>query len=132
MQDIIYMISVKAESDGTLTDIRALRLKDSTKLPIPISSVEYSDGNLYWIGDNKKTIYVADFTSASDEIKKITIDNNILGDDLFVRNDGKIIYTGNVTGNTSGTYMYDPDKKTSILISENEMDVHQIYNITAL
>ena len=80
----------------------------------------------------KKTIYVADFTSASDEIKKITIDNNILGDDLFVRNDGKIIYTGNVTGNTSGTYMYDPDKKTSILISENEMDVHQIYNITAL
>ena len=122
------MISVKAESDGTLTDIKALRLKDSTKLPIPISSVEYSDGNLYWIGDDKKTIYVADFTSASDEIKKITIDNNILGDDLFVRNDGKIIYTGN----TSGTYMYDPDKNTSILISENKMDVHQIYNTTSL
>ena len=122
------MISVKAESDGTLTDIRALRLKDSTKLPIPISSVEYSDGNLYWIGDDKKTIYVADFSSASDEIKKITIDNNILEDDLFVSNDGKIIYTGN----TSGTYMHDPGRNTSILISENEMDVHQIYNITAL
>ena len=126
------MISVKAESDGTLTDIRALRLKDGTRLPTPISSAEYANGNIYWIGDNDSTIYVADFSSASDEAGKFTIDNNILGDDLFVRNDGKIIYTGNVTGNTSGTYMYDPDKNTSILISENKMDVHQIYNTTSL
>ena len=54
MQDIIYMISVKAESDGTLTDIRALRLKDGTRLPTPISSAEYA--NAISIGSKIMTV----------------------------------------------------------------------------
>ena len=58
--------------------------------------------------------------------------NGIIGSELSVNSDSEVFYNKEITGNTIGTYCFNPKTEEERIVSYNKMEVHQMYDISHL
>ena len=120
---------VDVDEEGSISNIRTMRLTDGSEFP-SLSTAEITDEAVYWGNEGEKVIYMADFNAK--EITTITIEHHLLDGSLFVSGNGDIIYTAQTAGNAIGTFSWNHENKESILLSNDQMDVRQMYSVSRL
>ena len=120
---------VDVDEEGSISNIRTMRLTDGSEFP-SLSTAEITDDAVYWGNEGEKVIYKADFNAK--EITTIEIEHPLLDGSLFVSGNGDIIYTAQTAGNAIGTFRWNHESGESILLSNDQMDVRQMYSVSRL
>ena len=120
---------VDVDEEGSISNIRTMRLTDGSEIP-SLSTAEITDEAVYWGNEGEKVIYMADFNAK--EITTITVEHPLLDGSLFVSGNGDIIYTAQTAGNAIGTFRWNHENKESSLLSNDQMDVRQMYSVSRL